>query len=51
MQDKKCFHKVSSPKTTIVVDEIQNDVKGYSCHCKVCNKLYFYEKLPEKLRK
>jgi hypothetical protein len=51
MSDKRCVHKISSPKTTIVVTDKKTELGQFVCQCTECLKTYIFEKLPEKLRK
>jgi hypothetical protein len=46
----KCVHKISSPKTTIVWDKDNPDLKQFHCFCTECKKEILFEKLPEKLK-
>ena len=51
MSDKKCVHKISSPKTTIVATEEKTADGYYIAKCTECFKQWLFLKLPEKLRK
>ena len=46
-----CKYKISSPKTTIIATDDKTEDGLFVVICEVCSKRWFYQKLPEKLRK